>query len=150
MRRLAKMGLFAATAILLAAPGAVAFADPDIGGPGWGAVEPDCWLTITNASAQRWQYETLNGRDQVMESGGLETRVDTNFSVIQDSVNGTAFGDEVRYVRVWTESGAGFDETFTLEVDDLSTCEAAIYGTMTDELGHVRVTQLHAHLTLLD
>tara|TARA_R110002072_G_scaffold101852_5_gene224350 strand:+ start:1150 stop:1365 length:216 start_codon:yes stop_codon:yes gene_type:complete len=33
MHRLAKVGLFAAAAILLAAPGSVAFADPDAGGP---------------------------------------------------------------------------------------------------------------------
>ena len=150
MHRLAKLGLFVATAILLAAPGSIAFADPDIGGPGWGAVEPDCWLTITNESAQRWQYETINDVTNVMESGQLQPGVDTNFSVVQDSVNGVEFGEEVRYVRVWTESGAGFDETFTLEVDDLSTCEAAMYGTMTDELGRIRVTELHAHLTLLD
>lgn len=150
MHRLAETGLFAATAILLAASGSVAFADPDTGGPRWGAVEPDCWLSITNESAQRWQYETLNDRYQVLESGQFETHEDTNFSVIQDSVNSVEFGEAVRYVRVEIESGAGFDETFTLELDDLSTRESAMYGTMTDELGRIRVTIAGGNLTLID
>lgn len=113
-------------------------------------MKPDCWLSITNESAQGRQYETLNDRYQVLESGQFETRENNNFSVFQDLVNSVEFGEAVRHVRVEIESGAGFDETFTLELDDLSTCESAMYGTMTDELGRIRVTIAGGNLTLID
>lgn len=157
MHRLAKMGLFAATAILLAAPGSVAFADPDEGGPRWGAVDPSCWYYITNESTQAWHYDILDDQEYSIEGGVIPPGIDTNYDFYQPERHTKA-----ERVQVWVESrpaatdtaaggsGINFDGTFWIEVEDPDTCDAVISGSVVDESGRTRVTISGGNLTLID